>query len=46
MKQEDVYSLTEKYDFSCWEDGITIALFAILKELQTLNKTLKQKEKQ
>lgn len=44
MKQEDIYSLSEWYDFEGWEDGMVIALFAILKELKELNKTLKEKE--
>jgi hypothetical protein len=44
MKQEDIYSLSEWYDFEGYEDGMLIALFAIVKELKTLNKTLKEKQ--
>jgi hypothetical protein len=45
MKREDIYTLSEYYDFEGTEEGTTIALFAILKELKQLNKTLKTKEK-
>jgi hypothetical protein len=43
MKQEDIYSLSEWYQFESTEEGTTVALFAILKELKQLNKTLKEK---
>jgi hypothetical protein len=43
---QDIYSLSEEYNFEGVEEGVTVALFAILKELKTLNKTLKLKEKQ
>lgn len=45
MKQEDIYSLSEWYDFESFEDGMLVALFAIVKELKQVNKTLKTKEK-
>ena len=41
----DIYDVSEQYSFGSVEEGITVALFEILKELKTLNKTLKQKEK-
>ena len=43
---QDIYSLSEEYNFEGVEEGVTVALFAILKELKTLNKTLKLKEKE
>jgi hypothetical protein len=43
---KDIYDVTENYSFDSVEEGMTIALFEILKELKTLNKTLKAKEKQ
>jgi hypothetical protein len=42
---QDIYSLSEEYNFEGVEEGISVALFAIVKELKTLNKTLKLKEK-
>jgi hypothetical protein len=42
---QDIYSLSEEYMFEGTEEGTTVALFAILKELKILNKTLKSKEK-
>jgi hypothetical protein len=41
---EDIYSLSEEYLFEGREEGVAVALFAILKELKQLNKTLKEKE--
>lgn len=43
MEREDIYTISELYDFQGCEEGVTIALFAILKELKKLNKTLKEK---
>jgi hypothetical protein len=43
---KDIYDVSEQYSFDSVEEGVTIVLFEILKELKTLNKTLKQKEKQ
>lgn len=43
---KDIYDVSEQYSFDSVEEGVTIALFEILKELKILNKTLKQKEKQ
>ena len=45
VTQEDIYSLSEKYDFGGSEEAAAVALFAILKELKTLNATLKKMEK-
>ena len=42
---QDIYSLSEDYNFEGVEEGVSIALFAILKELKTLNTTLKKMEK-
>jgi hypothetical protein len=43
---QDIYSLSEDYNFEGVEEGVSIALFAILKELKTLNTTLKKMEKE
>ena len=42
MGDQDFYSVSEGYDFESIEEGTTVALFAILKELKQLNKTLKK----
>jgi hypothetical protein len=42
---QDIYSLSEDYNFEGVEEGVSIALFAILKELKTLNTTLKKRRK-
>jgi hypothetical protein len=44
VQPEDIYSLSEWYQFESTEEGATVALFAILKELKQLNKTLKEKK--
>ena len=44
VQPEDIYSLSEWYQFESTEEGTTVALFAILKELKQLNKTLKEKK--
>jgi hypothetical protein len=41
---EDIYSLSDLYQFEGTEEGTVVALFAILKELKELNKTLKEKQ--
>ena len=41
---EDIYSLSDLYQFEGTEEGTVVALFAILKELKQLNKTLKEKQ--
>jgi hypothetical protein len=41
---EDIYSLSDEYIFEGVEEGVSVALFAILRELKILNKTLKEKE--
>ena len=43
MKPENIYTLSDWYDFEGTEEGTVVALFAILKELKELNKTLKEK---
>ena len=42
---EDIYSLSDEYIFEGTEEGTTVALFAILKELKKLNKTLLKEKK-
>ena len=44
VQPEDIYSLSEWYQFEGTEEGTVVALFAILKELKQLNKTLKEKK--
>lgn len=40
----NIYDLSEEYEFEGTEEGTTVALFAILKELKKLNNTLKEKQ--
>jgi hypothetical protein len=40
----NIYDLSEEYEFEGTNEGTTVALFAILKELKQLNKTLKEKQ--
>ena len=41
----NIYDLSEEYEFEGTNEGTTVALFAILKELKKLNKTLLKEKK-
>jgi len=45
MDDKDIYDLTEGYRFEAYEEGIIMGLFLVVKELKTLNTTLKKMEK-